>query len=295
MKSNIDWVRRGQRMIRMVSELHRMGYQRMRIMPYAHSLAWRAAVAPADGFSRQNGAVLPLQSSWDGIPIYSAAGAGNTYFDWTDAQGDSARDLAKKFVARFPQVIKRGLGRDWAYAGWLLELIGFLEGGDWLPVTQWDDMQDAPERLTFLPIWGADGNNVVWNGIKSIPAPHLHQFPSPPLESNVLSGRGAPAIKEAGGILVRVLEAINGFRTKYGIWPTCVEMGAETLSVLAFHHLTPFGLYLLQSKIEVSVGREGTIVAKDNEKTFDYGSEGWQTGNSHRHNASDWLGFTRPT
>jgi hypothetical protein len=44
----------------------------------------------------------------------------NKYFGWTDAKSDGARELAVKFADRFPEIVKSGLGRDWAYVGWLL-------------------------------------------------------------------------------------------------------------------------------------------------------------------------------
>ena len=183
MKSDIDWVRRGQRAIRVVSELHRMGFQHLRIMPYEHPLAWRLAVAPRNYFSLRNGASLK-NDAWNGVPIYSSAGGGNCYFDWQDAKVDSARVLAEKFLLRFPEVAMRGAGRDWLYAGWLSELVGVLEGGDFLPVTLWDYMKETPDELDFLPIWSMSGQNT-WND-GSAPsvaalAPNVRQFPLPPM------------------------------------------------------------------------------------------------------------------
>ncbi|WP_076600580.1 hypothetical protein [Aromatoleum tolulyticum] len=166
----------------MVSELHRMGFQRLRIMPYEHPLAWRLAVAPRDGFSLRNGASLK-DNAWEGVPIYSSAGGGNCYFDWQDAKSDNARALAEKFLLRFADVAKRGAGRDWQYAGWLSELVGVLEGGDLLPVTMWEYMKDTPDQLEFLPIWSASGENT-WNDgsayITAAPAPNVRRFPLPP-------------------------------------------------------------------------------------------------------------------
>ena len=184
MKSKISWVRRAQRAIRMVSELHRMGYQHLRIMPYEHPNAWRLAVGPREHFSSVNGASLK-NGSWDGVPVYSSAGGGGYYFDWEDAQTDDARALAEKFVLRFPDVVKRGLGRDWAYAGWLSELVGFLENGDLLPVTLWEYMKGTPDELRFLPIWSMAGGNTVSvaHGVASfytVPSPNVKQFPLPP-------------------------------------------------------------------------------------------------------------------
>ena len=124
MKSDVPWIRRGLRVIRMVSELHRMGHQLLRIQPYEYPLAWRCTVAPAAAFSALNGAFVPEDGGqW---PTYSSASE-NEYFGWTDAKADDARGLALRFAARFTEVTEAGRGRDWPYAGWLLELIGVLE------------------------------------------------------------------------------------------------------------------------------------------------------------------------
>ena len=185
MKSNIDLVRWGQRVIRMVSELHRMGFQHLRIMPYKHPMAWRLAVAPREYFSPLNGAALK-DNAWAGVPIYSSA-SGNCYFDWHDAKGDNARILAEKFLLRFPDVAKRGEGRDWPYAGWLAELVGVLESGDLLPVTLWENMKGTPDQIDFLPIWSLSAENT-WNDGSAYTVAALttnvRQFPLPPIWSN---------------------------------------------------------------------------------------------------------------
>ena len=54
-KSELSWIRRSQRVIRMISELHRMGFQRLRFMPYEYPLAYRIEIAPASCFSVVNG------------------------------------------------------------------------------------------------------------------------------------------------------------------------------------------------------------------------------------------------
>lgn len=181
MKSKIDWVRRAQRVIRMVSELHRMGYQRLRLMPYLHPNGWRLAVAPNELFSDRNGAFVHHEMLSDGnVAIYSAAGGGDGYFDWTDARGDDARALAEKFIARFAAIAERGKGRDWAYAGWVAELVGFLEQGDWLPTVYWDDMKGSPDDLRMLPIWVATADNLVWDGLEASTNPRNPSFDLPP-------------------------------------------------------------------------------------------------------------------
>ena len=140
-------------------------------------------MGPKDSFSEINGASLRMvNGSWDDVPIFSSA---CNYFEWTDAETDNARELAEKFVTRFPDVAKRGLGRDWVYAGWLSELLGALEGGDFLPVVEWEYMKGTPDELRFIPIWtfpDAGETNAQW--IESmhslVPAQGARQFPLPP-------------------------------------------------------------------------------------------------------------------
>lgn len=148
-------VRRCQRVIRMVCELHRLGYQGLRIMPYFYPLAYRVVIAPADGFSQRNGAYIPEFDAGDHAGYTSASEA--DYFGWTDARTDTARQMADKFIARFPVACARGQGRDWAYAGWLAELMGVLERQHALPFVIEEYFETPPEALDHLPLWRADG------------------------------------------------------------------------------------------------------------------------------------------
>lgn len=177
MKSKIDWIRRAQRSIRMVSELHRLGYQGLRIMPYLNPLGFRLAIAPRQLFSEKNGAVIP-EAHLNGANV-AITGAGN-YFGWPDAVHDDARTLAIKFVERFPDIASQGKDRDWAYAGWLAELVGFLEQGDWIPTLWWENMKGSPDEFQALPIWVANRENLHWDGLNSIISPENPEFPLPP-------------------------------------------------------------------------------------------------------------------
>lgn len=134
-------------MIRMVSELHRFGYQRLRIFPYEYPLAWRLCIGPRGVFSRHNGAFVP---GYDDLPTYSSASE-NEYFGWADAKTADARGLAERFIDRFPRVAEAGRGRDWEYAGWLAELVGELERGGRLPVVVADAIETKPYSLPCLP------------------------------------------------------------------------------------------------------------------------------------------------
>jgi len=166
----------------MVSELHRMGYQRLRVMPYEYPLAWRLTVAPSSVFSKHNGAFIPDDmrragrgelarelAIFDGFfPTYSSSSE-NEYFDWKDAKSDDARALAEKFIVRFSGVTKDGKGRDWAYAGWLAELLGYLESGDILPFVFSEFFVESPHEMRGLPIRHFDDHSIT-----------LSDFPLPP-------------------------------------------------------------------------------------------------------------------
>jgi hypothetical protein len=131
------YVRRAVRLLAMVGELHKRGYQRLRVMPYFGPTGhWRCAIAPVFLFHRNHGAILREPDGSDAqeatlIARHSGAD-GNHYFEWDDARTDDARSLADKFVGRF--LLLSSLGQDWdyEYAGWYLRLLGYAERG-WLP------------------------------------------------------------------------------------------------------------------------------------------------------------------
>jgi len=145
-----DTVRRGQRLIRMVSELHRLGYQRLRIMPYEAEMGYRLLIGPADGFSSTNGAYCARPIVLGARDHVVEGPASWPPFEWADAAADTARRLADKFIVRFPELSAAGRGRDWLYAGWLSELLGVLETDRALPVTMLEFMSPKPWEMTSL-------------------------------------------------------------------------------------------------------------------------------------------------
>lgn len=148
--SQASQIRRSRRVIKMVSELHHMGFQRLRFMPYLReSIAYRVLIGPVSCFSVANG--CHAKSEFPGV-TYSSASE-NEYFGWTDATSDDARKLAVKFVERFPEIARYGSGRDWAYAGWLLELLGAMEKyPNRLPDVFSQKAGESTETMRFLPL-----------------------------------------------------------------------------------------------------------------------------------------------
>jgi hypothetical protein len=138
------------RVIRMVSELHRLGFEKARIMPYEYPIAYRIAVGPAEICSPRNGAWV--SAGHDQYALYSSA-QGNACFGWDDAEADSAHALADKFVERFPAIVERCAGRDPAYARWLEALLGVLERNPGrLPSVMAEYMEPWGEDLRVLPL-----------------------------------------------------------------------------------------------------------------------------------------------
>lgn len=84
-------------------------------------------------------------------------------------------------------------------------------------------------------------------------------------------------IKESGGILVRVFEAINGFKSKHGFWPSEIVINSETLDVLKNVCFTKDGFQKFSGFLKITPTQEVVIITNGpNNSSFDYGSEGWQ-------------------
>jgi len=130
-------LRRALRVLSMVAELHKAGYQRLRIAAgmSPSGSSWRCHITPSDNI-RANG-WEPID--WEQNVVNYLPWGKNIYFDWPDALRKTARQLAQTFIDRFPEVARRGAGRDRAYAGWFVEMIGAAENGR-LPIffADWD-------------------------------------------------------------------------------------------------------------------------------------------------------------
>lgn len=243
----------------MVHELHKAGYQRLRIAPGVSSSGchWRCAITYASNVKANGWEPVDLVND---VASYTSA-AEDRYFDWSDGCGKNARQLAQLFVERFPSLCERGFGVDTLYAGWFVQMLGAAERGR-------------------LPVFYADYELELTAG----------EQPPPPSLS--VDWAGTPAIRTSGGVSVRIVEALNGYRTKYGRWPEVLECEPELIAMLATSCLSPLGFYMLQSKVRLVQGSRTTLVAKGNGgEVFDYGGEGWQSESGHQHDAREWLGW----
>jgi hypothetical protein len=143
--------RRAQRVFSMVAELHKRGYQRLRVVPClsGSGMHWRCWVTPASNILRTHGAHLANWDIDDRVMAGYSSGQDNEFFGWTDRKTSSARELADTFIERFPQVCADSRGADWAYAGWFVELLGIAERG-WFPIVYADWRIDEEHGLELI-------------------------------------------------------------------------------------------------------------------------------------------------
>jgi hypothetical protein len=133
----------------MVHELHKRGYQRLRIVPgmSASGMHWRVTILPRSRVLKVHGA-LSHDWTWRGPEPFYTSGQQRKYFDWEDAQDDGPCELADKFVERFAAIAEASLGADWAYAGWYMEMLTKAGSGEF-PVA-YADWHEDPDPL-WLP------------------------------------------------------------------------------------------------------------------------------------------------
>ncbi|WP_165252350.1 hypothetical protein [Paludisphaera soli] len=137
--------RRALRVLRMVHELHKIGYQRIRIAPgmAPSGMYWRCGVTHAGNILKSHGAMM---RDFHRDSIHYGSGQEDAYFGWEDARHDTVQALAARFLERCPEIARAGLGRDWAYAGWYVEMLGAAERGAF-PIAYCDYGSDDPDWL----------------------------------------------------------------------------------------------------------------------------------------------------
>lgn len=162
-------IRHAVRVLEMVGELHKNGYQKLRVMPFMSpsGMHWRCWVGNEKFFFRNHGAILSeaATSGSDGeqsqavlmIARYSSADD-NHYFGWQDGEDDDARLLAEKFSTRFLKLARSGLGWNYNYAGWYERLLGLAERG-WLPVVLSDDDPVLYDRIPLRNVGASEGQS----------------------------------------------------------------------------------------------------------------------------------------
>ncbi|MDE0060423.1 MAG: hypothetical protein OXI22_19760 [Defluviicoccus sp.] len=118
------------RLLATIHELHKLGYQGVRISPgrSPSGAHWRCAVAAAPNFRRDGWSLVS-----DSCAVHYSSADGPRFFGWDDAPGKRPSHLARMFVERFPRLASDSIGMDYPYAGWFAAALGAVEHGR-LPV-----------------------------------------------------------------------------------------------------------------------------------------------------------------
>src|SRR5262245_16019110 len=115
------------RLLVMLRELHRMGYERLRaVTGFSPSgCYWRVAITPATNV-RPRPVGGRLGDYGEDVAHYTS-GQGAHCFGWEDAAEDTPRQLADKFIERLPGIVAQGKGSDSDYARWYAGMIEATE------------------------------------------------------------------------------------------------------------------------------------------------------------------------
>ena len=119
------------RLLQMVGELHKSGYERVRICPgmSPSGMHWRCSITHARNVQQNGWRVVDDHKETLG---YSSSQEDH-YFGWTDAAGKSATELAKMFVERCPEITDHAKGGDPAYVDWFKNVLEQAQQGN-MPV-----------------------------------------------------------------------------------------------------------------------------------------------------------------
>ena len=144
--------------LEMVQFLHERGYERIRISPgmSPSGNCWRCLITHRGNIQENHGA-MPVD--FDADSAHYTTGAGSRYFAWEDAHEDRPSELADRFIQRFPEIAKKGQGKDPEYVRWYRKMLELAKEGA-LPVAyeDWDDEPDprwlptTGDGLTKLPM-----------------------------------------------------------------------------------------------------------------------------------------------
>lgn len=65
------------------------------------------------------------------------------------------------------------------------------------------------------------------------------------------------------GSTPRILDTINCFRRRFGVWPTRLLVDKDMAEAIQQYHLTPAGWQALVNKLDIKYSVVGTVIAED--------------------------------
>lgn len=116
--------------------------------PHLYAMGtWRCGITWAENIRRDHGA-RSCDGRVEATPEYSSASRREP-FGWADAKLVTPSRLADMFIARFPDVASRGVGKDWEYAGWFSWMLHETYP-DCLPIAFGDYVEAPPNGLVTI-------------------------------------------------------------------------------------------------------------------------------------------------
>ena len=134
------------RLLLMVAELHKLGYESLRVAPYLSpsGCAWRCCIVPANLTRRDHGARLVDDVIYEALPRYSSAD-GDGYFGWGNMKPKTPLILARRFIVEFPKFAEQGKHPDPAYVAWYANMLAATAPHG--VIYAFGDMESATDRM----------------------------------------------------------------------------------------------------------------------------------------------------
>jgi hypothetical protein len=118
------------RILLMLRELHKLGFERLRAPAYEYPLAWRCPILPAYWTYQWHGGRFDHPFSqiehWFGVQPhqYEYSAADRQFpFGWEDVAFDTPLELAKRFIRDRREIACLGWGPDSSYVQWFQEVL----------------------------------------------------------------------------------------------------------------------------------------------------------------------------
>ena len=151
-RTMLQHIRHAVRVLATIGELHKRGYQRLRVMPFMSPSGAACDVGSAQAnffteitalfFAKQR---LPMMNR-KREQLSRATRQGRNLTSGGRTPKRTMPVLADKFLKRFCAVAQSGQGWDYPYAGWYQRLLWHTEAG-WLPVVMQDCVEVSYEHI----------------------------------------------------------------------------------------------------------------------------------------------------
>ena len=91
-----------------------------------NGIHWRCTISHAGNVASER---LGFGRRSEGLIAHYTSGQGARYFDWPDGGKLDGAAMARPLPRDIPAIAEHGAGRDWPYAGWLTDVLGYAEHG----------------------------------------------------------------------------------------------------------------------------------------------------------------------